>query len=224
MGGKEHLAAGEKDYSSGPSRCQRRKLSSLGIRLLYSGLVDLLSILLIAVSLSLDCFAVAVAGSISMPDVSRRQVLRVAMAFGMFQAGMLVIGWQVGQVVVDIIETFAHWVAFGLLALVGARMIKESLEADEDDRPETDISRGFALLSLSVATSIDALAVGLSLGFLESRLLVAAVAIGGVAFLFTAVGFYFGRRVGSFFGRWAEVLGGVVLIGLGIRIVVVEIL
>ena len=186
--------------------------------------MDLLSILLIAISLSLDCFAVAVAGSISMPRVSRRQVLRVATAFGLFQAGMLVIGWQVGQAVVDIIATFAHWVAFGLLALVGARMIKESLESDEDDRPETDITRGFALLSLSVATSIDSLAVGLSLGFLESRLLVAAVAIGSVAFLFTAVGFYFGRRIGSLFGRWAEVLGGAVLIGLGIRIVVVEIL
>ncbi len=186
--------------------------------------MDLLSILLIAVSLSLDCFAVSVAGSISMRQVSRRQVLRVALAFGLFQAAMLVIGWQVGQAVVDIIETFAHWVAFGLLALVGARMIWESLESDEDGRPGTDISRGFALLSLSVATSIDSLAVGLSLAFLQSRLVVAAIAIGSVAFLFTAGGFYLGPRIGRLFGRWAEVSGGVVLIGLGIRIVVTEIL
>ncbi len=186
--------------------------------------MDLLSILLIAVSLSLDCFAVAVAGSISMRQVSHRQVLRIAAAFGLFQVGMLVIGWQVGHAVVDIIETFAHWAAFGLLALVGARMIKESLESDEDDRPGTDITKGFALLSLSVATSIDSLAVGLSLAFLESRLLIAAIAIGSVAFLFTAGGFYFGKRIGSLFGRWAEVVGGVVLIGLGIRILVTEIL
>jgi putative Mn2+ efflux pump MntP len=186
--------------------------------------VDLLSILLIAVSLSLDCFAVSVAGSISMRQVSRRQVLRVALSFGLFQAAMLVIGWQVGEAVVDIIETFAHWVAFGLLALVGARMIWESLESDEDGRPGTDISRGFALLSLSVATSIDSLAVGLSLAFLESRLAIAAITIGSVAFLFTAGGFYFGPRIGRLFGRWAEVAGGVVLIGLGIRIVVTDIL
>jgi putative Mn2+ efflux pump MntP len=186
--------------------------------------MDLLSILLIAVSLSLDCFAVAVAGSISMREVSHRQVLRVSLAFGLFQAGMLIIGWQVGHAVVDIIETFAHWLAFGLLALVGARMIKESLESEEDERPATDITRGLALLSLSIATSIDSLAVGLSLGFLESRLPVAAITIGSVAFLFTAGGFYFGRRIGSLLGRWAEVVGGVVLIGLGIRIVVTEIL
>ncbi len=186
--------------------------------------MDLFSILLVAVSLSLDCFAVAVAGSISMRTVSHSQVLRVAFAFGLFQAGMLVIGWQVGQAVVDIIEAFAHWMAFGLLALVGARMIKESLESDDEDRPGTDITRGFALLSLSVATSIDSLAVGLSLGFLESRLMLAAVAIGSVAFLFTAGGFYFGERIGNLLGRWAEVVGGIVLIGLGIRIVVTEIL
>ena len=192
--------------------------------LLYSNAVDLFSIVLIAVSLSLDCFAVSVAGSISMRTVSRSQVLRVALAFGLFQAGMLVIGWQVGQAVVDIIETFAHWLAFGLLALVGARMIKESLESDDEDHPGTDITRGFALLSLSVATSIDSLAVGLSLGFLESRLMLAAVTIGSVAFLFTAGGFYFGERIGSLLGRRAEVVGGIVLIGLGIRIVVTEIL
>jgi len=86
------------------------------------------------------------------------------------------------------------------------------------------VSRGFALLSLSVATSIDSLAVGLSLAFLQSRLVVAAIAIGSVAFLFTAGGFYLGPRIGRLFGRWAEVSGGVVLIGLGIRIVVTEIL
>lgn len=186
--------------------------------------MDLLTILLIAVSLSLDCFAVAIAGSISMQSVSPRQVLRVSLSFGLFQAGMLVLGWLLGQTIVDTIESFAHWVAFGLLALVGARMIWESLHSDEDDAKRTDITKGFALLTLSVATSIDALAVGLSLAFLESRLLIAAISIGTVAFLFTAAGFYFGRRIGSLFGRWAEVLGGVVLIGLGLRILLTEVL
>jgi putative Mn2+ efflux pump MntP len=185
--------------------------------------VDLLSILLIAVSLSLDCFAVAIAGSISMPQVTHRQVLRISASFGIFQAGMLVIGWLLGNTIVDIIESFAHWVAFGLLALVGVRMIKEALESDEDEE-RTDITRGLALISLSIATSIDSLAVGLSLAFLESRLPIAAIAIGSVAFLFTAGGFFFGRRIGSLFGRRAEVIGGIVLIGLGLRIVLTEML
>lgn len=185
--------------------------------------MDLLSILLIAVSVSLDCFAVAIAGSISMQQVSSRQVMRIASSFGLFQVGMLVIGWLLGNTVVDIIESFAHWVAFGLLALVGARMIKESFESDEGEM-RTDITRGLALISLSVATSIDSLAVGLSLAFLESRLPIAAIAVGCVAFLFTAGGFYFGRRIGSLFGRWAEVIGGIVLIGLGLRILLTEIL
>ncbi|UCC61110.1 MAG: manganese efflux pump [Dehalococcoidia bacterium] len=185
--------------------------------------MDLLSILLIAVSLSLDCFAVAIAGSISMLHVTHRQVLRISASFGLFQAGMLVIGWLLGNTIVDIIESFAHWVAFGLLALVGLRMIKEAFESDEDGE-RTDITRGFALISLSIATSIDSLAVGLSLAFLESRLPLAAIAIGSVAFLFTAGGFYFGRRLGSLFGRRAEVIGGIVLIGLGLRIVLTEML
>jgi putative Mn2+ efflux pump MntP len=103
-------------------------------------------------------------------------------------------------------------------------MLWESLHSAEENAKRTDITRGFALLSLSVATSIDALAVGLSLAFLESRLLIAAISIGCVAFIFTAAGFYFGRRIGSLFGRWAEVFGGVVLIGLGLRILVTEIL
>jgi len=159
-----------------------------------------------------------------MQSVSPRQVLRVSLSFGLFQAGMLILGWLLGQTIVDTIESFAHWVAFGLLALVGARMIWESLHSDEDDAKRTDITKGIALLTLSIATSIDSLAVGLSLAFLESRLLIAAISIGSVAFLFTAAGFYFGRRIGSLFGRWAEVLGGVVLIGLGLRILLTEVL
>ena len=186
--------------------------------------MDLLSILLIAVSLSLDCFAVAIGGSISMRSFSHRQVLRVSLSFGLFQAGMLALGWLLGQTIVDIIQSFAHWVAFGLLSLVGARMLWESFRSDEDERKRSDITKGLALLTLSVATSIDALAVGLSLAFLESRLLIAAIAIGSVAFLFTAIGFYFGSRIGRLLGRWAEVLGGVVLIGLGLRILLTHIL
>jgi putative Mn2+ efflux pump MntP len=171
----------------------------------------------------MDCLAVSIAGSISMQSLSSRQVLRVSFAFGFSQAAMLVLGWLAGQTVVDIVENYDHWVAFGLLALVGARMIWESFGSDEDPRQRTDITKGLALLTLSVATSIDSLAVGLSLAFLESRLLIAALIIGSVTFVISAAGFYSGRRIGGSLGRWAEAIGGIVLIGIGLRILLTHI-
>ena len=180
--------------------------------------MDLASILLTALGLSMDCFAVAVAGSLSMRVLARSQVLRAALSFGAFQAGMLLLGWVAGRTVVDIIEGFDHWVAFGLLLLVGSRMIYEGLESGGEGRRRVDVTRGKALLVLSVATSIDALAVGLSLAFLRARIVLASTLVGGVAFLVTATGFLIGRRIGGSLGRWADLIGGVVLIGIGVRI------
>lgn len=180
--------------------------------------MDFISVPLIAVGLSMDCLAVAVAGSISMPGVSPRQILRVAFAFGLFQFGMLVGGWYAGQTVVEIVEAYDHWIAFALLLLVGAHMLWEAIRGEEANRERTDITRGIPLLTLSIATSIDSLGVGLSLAFVESRVWLAALIVGSVCFLITATGFYTGRRVGSWLGRWADVLGGLVLIGIGVRI------
>lgn len=185
--------------------------------------MDLLSILLIGVGLSMDCLAVAIAGSMSRQSPSHVRVLRLSLSFGLFQAGMLVLGWVAGRTIVEIIETYDHWVAFGLLSLVGARMIWESFRAEDHKAQRTDITKGIALLTLSLATSIDALAVGLSLAFLESRILLAAPVIGSITFLITGAGFYIGREVGSRLGRWAEILGGLVLIGIGLRIVLTHI-
>ena len=130
---------------------------------------------------------------------------------------MLIVGWLLGQTVVGIIESYDHWVAFGLLLLIGAKMLRESLQS-EDDHERTDITRGVALLTLSVATSIDSLAVGLSVAFLGSGLLIVAPVIGSITFGISAAGFYVGRSVGSALGRRAEAIGGVVLIGIGLRI------
>jgi len=184
--------------------------------------VDIASIIVIGTGVSLDCFAVAVAGSISMRRLSHVQILRASVAFGLFQAAMLVLGWLLGQTVVDLVQSFAHWLAFGLLLIVGGRMLKEAFE--EKSEGGTDITRGFALVALSIATSIDAMAVGLSLAFLESRVLIAAPAIGTITFAFSLAGFYGGKRIGNLMGRWAEVIGGLALIGIGIRVLLVEIL
>jgi len=186
--------------------------------------IDFLSIFLIAIALSADCFAVALGGSISMRTLSHLQVFRVSLAFGLFQALMPVLGWLVGQAVVEIIADYDHWVAFILLAIVGGRMIWESFRAGETCSKNTDITKGFLLLTLSVATSIDALVVGLSFAFLEISILTASLTIGIVALVVTAIGFLMGRKLGSLIGRRAEAVGGAVLIGIGLRILLTHIL
>jgi putative Mn2+ efflux pump MntP len=172
----------------------------------------------------MDCLAVAIAGSISMQTLSSRQILRASLAFGLFQAGMLVLGWLLGRTIVDLVEAYDHWVAFGLLLFIGSRMIWEFFRADEEDRRRTDITKGFTLLTLSVATSIDSLAVGLSLAFLDSSVFFAAPVIGSITFTISVIGFYTGKALGSALGRWAEVIGGIVLIGIGLRILLTGVL
>jgi putative Mn2+ efflux pump MntP len=176
------------------------------------------SILLIALGLSADCFAVALGGSIALKRYSRLQVLRTAIAFGLFQALMPVLGWLVGQTVVELIADYDHWVAFGLLAIVGGHMLWESFHHGDGRAQATDITRGLPLLVLSFATSIDALAVGLTFPFLEVNVALASPTIGVVAFAATIVGFLLGRKVGELVGRRAAAIGGLILIAIGLRI------
>jgi putative Mn2+ efflux pump MntP len=175
------------------------------------------SILLIALGLSADCFAVALGGSLARKGHSRLRVLRTAVAFGLFQALMPVLGWLVGQTVVELIADYDHWVAFGLLAIVGGHMLWESFRHREDRKP-IDITKGWPLLILSLATSIDALAVGLTFPFLGVNVAIASPTIGVVAFAATIVGFRLGRKVGELVGRWAGAIGGLILIAIGLRI------
>ena len=186
--------------------------------------MDFLSVLLIALGLSADCFAVALSGSIAMRTVSRLQILRISLAFGLFQALMPVLGWLAGRTVVELIADYDHWVAFILLALIGSRMIWESFRSRDRRTERTDITKGLLLLTLSVATSIDALAVGLTFAFLEVNIVMAVSTIGLVAFVATAIGFLLGRKAGNLIGRRAEAIGGVVLIGIGLRILLTHIL
>ena len=151
-------------------------------------------------------------------------MLRTAAAFGFFQAVMPVLGWLAGRTVVDIISDYDHWIAFGLLAFVGGRMLWESFEHKEEETRNTDITRGFLLVTVSLATSIDALAVGLSFAFMDINILLASLTIGLMAFVVTAVGFPLGRKVGKIAGRWAETVGGLVLIGIGLRILITHLL
>lgn len=174
----------------------------------------------IAVGLAMDAFAAAIAVSVGLGRVSGRQAFRLAWHFGLFQALMPVIGWFAGMSVERWIRAWDHWLAFGLLAFVGGRMLVSGLRCRREEPARLDPTRGLSLVLLSVATSIDALAVGLSFAALGVRIWIPSAVIGLTAALLTVVGTALGSRLGDRFGRWMEVLGGALLIAIGARIVV----
>ena len=186
--------------------------------------LDILSILLIALALSADCFAVALSGSIYIKTVSFAPILRTAVTFGAFQAVMPALGWLAGRTIVNFISGYDHWVAFTLLALVGGRMIWESFRPSDSQKKRIDISKGLLLVTLAVATSIDALAVGLTFAFLNVNIAIACSIIGVVAFGVTVAGFTLGRKISTWLGKYAEAIGGVILIVIGFRVLLTHIL
>jgi putative Mn2+ efflux pump MntP len=179
-----------------------------------------LDIGLIAVGLAMDAFAVAVAVGLHLSCVgaiSRRQYFRLGFHFGLFQFLMPIIGWLAGLTVRQYIAAIDHWLAFGLLAYIGGKMIYEARDGGRFSR--ADPTRGVSLIVLSVATSIDALATGLSLAFLGEAIIYPALVIGSVAAILTLIGLGLGQRIGQ---RWqvrAATVGGLVLIAIGIKIV-----
>ncbi len=185
---------------------------------------EFISTLFIALSLAADCFAVSLGGSCGLLNLRYIRVFRTAMAFGLAQAIMPTLGWLAGRMVNTYIAGYDHWIVFGLLTIVGGRMIWEAFQSKEGEKAGLDITRGWLLFTLAVATSIDALAVGLSLAFLETHILLAALIIGLVAFLMSNLGFYVGRKVGGVLGRWAKLIGGLILIGIGLRVLISHLL
>ena len=182
--------------------------------------MELVTILLIALALAVDAFAVAMAAGVSLCQVNARQMFRLAWHFGFFQAGMNILGWLGGLTVRSLIESFDHWLAFGLLAFVGLKMIWEAIREAKEESEGTDPTRGRMLIPLSVATSIDSLAVGLSFAVLEISVWLPALIIGLVAAGLTALGLCLGCMLGaaSRSGSRAEIIGGLVLIAIGLKI------
>lgn len=183
--------------------------------------MHLITIISIAVALAMDAFAVALATGVCLKEVSLRQTFRLSWHFGLFQALMPILGWYLGSVVQTSVESYAHWISFGLLTLVGGNMIREALVIDEQiEKSSKDSTRGLTLVVLSVATSLDALAVGISLSMMEVSIIAPAIIIGIVAGLFTILGLHIGKRVASlsWISRWAEVIGGVVLLAIAVNI------
>jgi putative Mn2+ efflux pump MntP len=179
--------------------------------------VSLIEVSLIAVGLAMDAFAVSLGIGCGRQADSPRAMFRLSFHFGLFQALMPLIGWLVGSRISALIGGVDHWVAFGLLAFVGGRMIRSGFDPD-GSFCGPDPSRGQTLVLLSLATSIDALAVGLSLAMLRVSIFQPIIVIGVVTAALSLVGLLLGLRLGEAFGKRTEVLGGLLLVGIGLRV------
>jgi len=180
--------------------------------------LDLLQLLGLAFGLAMDAFSVAIAAGLALGYVKRRQAFRLSFHFGLFQFLMPIVGWLAGTALARYISAYDHWLAFALLAYVGGKMIWESI-FDHERKLKSDPTRGSSLVVLSVATSIDALAVGLSMALLRLPVLFPAVVIGLVAASMTFVGLRIGKYAGRLLGRWMERVGGLILLAIGVKIV-----
>jgi putative Mn2+ efflux pump MntP len=181
-------------------------------------LINIFEIIVIAIGLSMDAFAVSIACSIALRKITKRQIFRFSFHFGFFQAIMPIIGWFAGQGAHDFISGWDHWVAFGLLTFVGLKAIYESRENKSEGLEAKDPTRGLSLVIFSIATSIDALAVGFSLSALNVSIYKPAVIIGCITGSLTILGMLGGSRIGSSFGKGVEISGGLILIGIGLKI------
>ncbi|QHI68645.1 manganese efflux pump [Tichowtungia aerotolerans] len=181
--------------------------------------MPLLSILLIALGLAMDAFAVSITSGITIKNLKARHALLVGAAFGLFQAGMPLLGWAIGRWAYDLLSTVDYWIAFGLLLFVGGHMIIQALQPDDEDGPKDPLHLP-TLLTLAVATSIDAFAIGISLSMLRVAILTPVLLIGLVTFVLSFAGVYFGRYFGHFNEKKMEVTGGLVLIGLGTKMLI----
>jgi putative Mn2+ efflux pump MntP len=179
--------------------------------------MDVITLIGLALALAMDAFAVALGTGTVLVRLTGRHLFRLSFHFGLFQALMPVIGWLAGQTLVRWVSAWDHWIAFSLLGLIGGRMVIEALNSDQacDQR---DPTRGLSLVMLSIATSIDALAVGFSLSVIGVSIWLPALVIGLVAGALTVAGLLLGRRVGDRWGTRVEVCGGLVLIAIGLKI------
>lgn len=181
--------------------------------------MDIITILIIATGLAMDAFAVSISSGLTIKRLRIRHALLIASFFGIFQGVMPLLGWVAGIGLSDYIASIDHWLAFILLTVIGVKMIYEATRLDEASE-EKDPLKIYVLFILAIATSIDALAVGLSFAFLNVTVVYPAIVIGVVTFAFSLFGVFIGKRFGHFFEGRIEVAGGLILIAIGVKILV----
>jgi len=181
--------------------------------------MELVSIILLALGLSVDSFAASVCCGLTIKKIHFFQAFKIAFFLALFQGGMPVVGWFTGWELKDLIKDFDHWIAFTLLAGIGSKMIYESLTCKEKNSSFNPLKL-IVLLGISVATSIDALVIGLSLALVDVVIWFPAIIIGGVTFVVSMLGMLLGKKIGSKMSRKFEIAGGIVLIAIGLRILI----
>lgn len=180
--------------------------------------MSMISIFMLGVGLSMDAFAVSIAKGMTM---KKQEVFKyaciLALFFGAFQAMMPLLGWWIGSYFQELIASIDHWIAFGLLGIIGINMIKEALHGEEETNSVLTLS---AITILAIATSIDALAVGISFAFLKVNIILAVSIIGITTFVLSFAAVYVGNRLGGMLEKYAGILGGIILIEIGTKILI----
>jgi putative Mn2+ efflux pump MntP len=179
----------------------------------------MITIIFIALGLAMDAFAVSIVSGFTIKHHKFNSALKLGASFGIFQAIMPVIGWLAGMSLRSFIVNIDHWVAFILLIIIGSKMIYESFKIESDKKVVNPLN-AFVLLILSISTSIDAFVVGISFAFLNISIITPVIIIGIITFLLSFIGVYIGDKIGHFFETKIEAVGGVFLIGIGIKILI----
>ncbi len=185
--------------------------------------MDLITIFAVALGLSFDTFAVSLSYGVVQSRILFGQAVRIAIIFALFQAGLLVAGYFLGSLISDAVKTADHWIALILLSFLGIRMIIEGINR-KDDNDARDYGRPLELIAAAVGTSIDAFAVGISFAFLNIKIWLSGVLIGGVTFLASMTAIRIGKSAGNRLGKKVEIIGGLILIAIGIKIFVEHVL
>lgn len=181
--------------------------------------MEIITIVFLAVGLSFDSFAVSVCSGLNLPHIRFFQATKIAIFLALFQSFMPLLGWLVGNSMKSVIEPVDHWIAFGLLSLIGGKMIIESFVSTENREIKNPLHIR-VILTLSLATSIDALAVGFSFATLLDKIVMAVFVIGAVTFIASMLGILLGKKTGPKINRYAEITGGLILIFIGLKILI----
>jgi len=182
--------------------------------------MDFIILILIAIALAMDAFAVSISCGIIIKDVKLKHALKIAFFTSFFQGFFTFLGWLGGIYIAYLISNIDHWIAFVLLLVIGAKMIYESIKIDSDEDKKFNPLKFSVLILLGIATSIDALAIGLSFALLNVSILLPVILIGFMAFGFSVFGVLIGKKFGQVFGNKVELIGGLILIGIGVTILI----
>ena len=180
--------------------------------------MSVFEIILISIGFAMDAFGVSIGKGLSMPVGENRRKVTLAFLFGLFQFLMPIIGWLIGRQFIDVISEWDHWIIFGLLGYLGIAMIREGLSDEIDEDDDKQFLGAWEMMMLSVATSLDAMAVGLTFAFMPINVWKASTMIGVITFGISLIGIYLGKFMGQFVGKYADILGGGVLILIGTKI------